>query len=186
MWHVYTRRLFVFTSFSEILFLKILPKQREGKETFNLKIHLAGNCLLRRTRAPRAGAISPQWLPSIKMLSVPDRHTRVVLNFGSMQHGQCLSKVHNFFALSGFCLFFSWKASDNYQHEWTWPPPFISCVWGRTDSITQPLFSLWILPMAIKIETISSTVELTPLDTFIQRWGCQKTAKSVFLSPLQS
>lgn len=28
--------------------------------------------------------------------------------------------------------------------------------------------------MAIKIETIASLVELTPLDTFIQRWSCQK------------
>ncbi len=126
MWHVYARRLFVFTSFSEILFLKIFPKQREGKEKFNLKIHLAGNCLLRRTRAPRAEVISLQWLLSIKMLSVPDRHTRVVLNFGPMQHGQCLSKVHNFFALSGFSLFFLEKpviitSMNEHDHHHLFP-----------------------------------------------------------------
>lgn len=103
--------------------------------------------------------------------------TWAVLNSGSMWSSQCLSKVNNFFPLRAFYLFFSQNGNDNYHREWTWPPPFISCVWRSTDSITQPLFSLWILPMAIKIETISSTMELTPLNTFIQRWGCQKTAK---------
>lgn len=48
---------------------------REGKETFNLKIHLAGKCLLKRTHPPRAGLLSPQWLPRIKMSSAPDTHT---------------------------------------------------------------------------------------------------------------
>lgn len=35
--------------------------------------------------------------------------------------------------------------------------------------------------MVIKIETISSTVELAPINTFIQRRSCQRTAKSVYL-----
>lgn len=46
---------------------------REEKETFCLKIQLAGKRLLRQTHPRRAGLISPQKLPSIKMLSAPDR-----------------------------------------------------------------------------------------------------------------
>lgn len=76
-----TRRLLVFTSSSEILFLESLSQAQREQKPFNLKIRLAGNGPLRPAHAPRAAAISPQWLPSIKMWSVPDRHTQALLKF---------------------------------------------------------------------------------------------------------
>lgn len=116
---VYVKRRRLAFSFSSNLRLDIFSRAQDGKERLWLQDQSCWKLerfLFRRS-------------PGIKMLSLPDEHTGAVLDFGSAQRRRCLSKVNNFFALRGFFLpYFLEKGNDNYQHEWTWPPPFISCV----------------------------------------------------------